>query len=59
MVRNNYNEPNKVTNAPPSSLMDSTLNVKTKTTKGKRIGARSLSCSTSKVEGRAGNSRWD
>jgi len=36
---------------PPSSLMDSTTNSKVKTMEGKGIGARSLTRSTSRVEG--------
>jgi hypothetical protein len=41
---------NKI-DAPPSSLMDSATNPKKKTTKGQRVGARSLACNTSRVEG--------
>jgi len=36
---------------PPSSLMDSTMSLKVKTTKGERVGARSLACNTSGVKG--------
>ncbi len=39
---------------PSSSLMDSTLNPKMKTTKGEGVGVRSLAQNTSGVEGRAG-----
>jgi hypothetical protein len=45
--------------APPSSLIDSTTNLKVKTTKGKRVGVRSLAHITLGVEGRAGALRWD
>ncbi len=44
--------------APPSSLMDSTWSPKVKTMEGKKIGARSLVRNISRVEGRAGASRW-
>jgi len=37
---------------PPSSLMDSITSPKVKTTKGERIGARSLLRNTLRVEGR-------
>jgi hypothetical protein len=43
---------------PPSSLMDSTANLKMKTTKGERIGVRSLICSILRVEGHAGALGW-
>jgi len=43
---------------PPSSLMDSTTSPKLKTTKGEGVGARSLACNTSRVEGRVGAPRW-
>jgi len=46
-------------NAPPTSLMDSTLSPKVKTMKGKRVGARSLAHTTSGVEGRVGALGWD
>ncbi len=45
--------------APPSSLMDSTMNPKVKTLEGEGVGARSIACSTSGVEGRAEALRWD
>jgi hypothetical protein len=38
--------------------MDSIVNPKVKTTEGEGIGARSLACSTSGVEGHAGDPRW-
>jgi hypothetical protein len=44
--------------APPSSLMDSTMNPKVKTMEGEGVGARSLTRSTSGVEGRAGATGW-
>jgi hypothetical protein len=37
---------------PPNSLMDSTASPKVKTTKGKKVGARSLARNTLGVEGR-------
>jgi hypothetical protein len=40
--------------APLSSLMDLTMNAKTKTMEGKGVGACFLERSTSRVEGRAG-----
>jgi len=43
--------------APPSSLMESTTSPKVKTTKGKGVGAHSLACNTSGVEGRVGAPR--
>ncbi len=45
--------------APPSSLMDSTVSLKVKTTEGKGVGARSLVHNTSGVEGRVGAPGWD
>ncbi len=39
---------------PPSSLMDSIVSPKVKITEGERVGARSMACSTLKVEGHAG-----
>jgi len=45
--------------APPSSLMDSIVSPKVKTTKGKGVGVRSLVHSTSGVEGGAGAPGWD
>ncbi len=43
--------------APPSSLMESTMSPKVKTTEGERIGARSLACNILGVEGRVGAPR--
>jgi hypothetical protein len=45
--------------APLSSLMDSTMSPKVKTTEGKIVGVRSLARNTSRVEGHAGAPRWD
>jgi hypothetical protein len=45
--------------APPSSLMDSIVNPKVKTSEEEGVGAHSLTRSTSGVEGCAGASRWD
>jgi hypothetical protein len=45
--------------APPNSLMDSIAILKVKTTEGKRVGVRSLACSTSGVEGHAKALKWD
>jgi len=39
---------------PPSSLMDSIVSPKVKTTEGKGVGAQSLTCNISGVEGHAG-----
>ncbi len=44
--------------APPNSLINSTMSLKVKTTKGKRIGVHSLVRSTSRVEGCDGAPRW-
>jgi hypothetical protein len=44
---------------PLSSLMDSTASPKLKTTEGEGVGARSLACSTLRVEGRTGALGWD
>jgi hypothetical protein len=44
--------------APPSSLMDSTVSPKVKTSKGKGVEACSLAGSISRVEGHVGVSRW-
>ncbi len=38
--------------------MDSTMSLKMKTSKGKGVGAHSLACNTSGVEGRVGAPRW-
>jgi hypothetical protein len=43
---------------PPSSLMDSTMSPKVKTTKGERVGTHSLARNTSGVEGCAGAPGW-
>jgi hypothetical protein len=45
--------------APPSSLMDSTVSSKVKTTEGEGVGAHFLVHSTLGVEGRAGVPEWD
>jgi len=45
--------------APPSSLMDSTTNLKLKTTKREGVEAHSLTRSILGVEGRVGASGWD
>jgi hypothetical protein len=50
---------NKGIDAPPSSLMDSTSSLKVKTTEGEGVGAHSLACNTSGVEGRAGAPGWE
>jgi hypothetical protein len=47
------NEQGKVSDAPPSSLMDSTPSPKVKTMEGEGVGVRSLASSTLGVEGRA------
>ncbi len=44
---------------PPSSLMDSTVSPKVKTTKEKGVGVCFMVHSTSGVEGRAGAPGWD
>jgi hypothetical protein len=44
--------------APPSSLMDSTVNPQMKIVEG-RVGARSLARNTSRVKGHVGASGWD
>ncbi len=49
---------NPLIDAPPSSLMDSTMSPKVKTMEGKGIGVRSLACNTLGIEGRAGAPRW-
>jgi hypothetical protein len=41
-----------IINTPLSSLIDSTVNPKVKTTEGKKVGIRSLARNTSRVEGR-------
>jgi hypothetical protein len=47
-----------VTDAPPSSLMDSTTSPKVQTTEREGVGARSLTCNTFGVKGRVGVPRW-
>ncbi len=49
----------KYWDAPPSSLMDLVVSPKKKIMEGKGVGARSLACSISKVEGRVGAPGWD
>jgi len=44
---------------PPSSLIDSKVSLKWKTTEEQGVGARSLTCNTLGVKGRAGAPRWD
>jgi hypothetical protein len=48
----------KVYGTPPSSLMDSTMSPKVKTTEGERVLARSLVHNTSKVEEHAKAPGW-
>jgi len=43
---------------PSSSLMDSIMSPKVKTVEGEAVGTHSLARNTSRVEGRAGTSRW-
>jgi len=43
--------------APPSSLMDSIMSPKVTIVVGEGIGARSLACSTSSVQGCVGDSK--
>ncbi len=45
--------------APPNSLMDSTLSPKVKIAKGEGVGAHSLTRNTLGVEGRARAPGWD
>ncbi len=52
-------EPTIIVDAPPSSLMDSIVSPKVKTTKGEGVGARSLARNTLRVKGRVGALRWD
>jgi hypothetical protein len=42
-----------------SSLMDSIVSPKVKTTEGKGVGVHSLTRNTSRVEGHAGVPKWD
>jgi len=58
-ILTNINNEQREHDAPPSSLMDSTANLKVKTTKGEGVGAHSLTRSTLGVEGHAGAWRWD
>jgi hypothetical protein len=44
--------------APPSSLMDLTTSPKVMTKKGETVGAHSLVCNTSEVEGCVGALGW-
>jgi hypothetical protein len=44
--------------APPSSLIDSTMSPKVKITEGEGVGAHSLARNISGVEGLVGASRW-
>ncbi len=44
--------------APLSSLMDSTMKLKMKTTQGEGVGGRSMACNISGVDGCAGAWRW-
>jgi hypothetical protein len=48
-----------VSDAAPSSLMDSTTSPKVKTMEGEGVGAHSLAYSISGVEVRAGTPGWD
>jgi hypothetical protein len=48
-----------VSNAPPSSLMDSNASPKVKTTKRKRVGMRSLAYSITRVDRHVGGLGWD
>jgi hypothetical protein len=54
-----HNIGHNIIDALPSSLMDSTMNPRVKTTEGEGIGARSLARNTLEVEGRAGAPGWD
>ncbi len=47
-----------IIDTPLSSLMDSIASPKMKTMEGKGIGAHSLACNTSRVEGHAGAPGW-
>jgi hypothetical protein len=49
---------NVIIDAPPSSLMDSIVSPKMKTSKGERVGVRSLACSILGVEGHVETSGW-
>jgi hypothetical protein len=43
-----------IIDTPPSSLMDSTMSAKVKTSEGEGVGAHSLACNISGVEGHVG-----
>ncbi len=45
--------------APPSSLMDSITSLHVKIAEGEGVGARSLACNISGVEGHARASGWE
>jgi len=45
--------------APPSSLMDSTASPKVKIAEGEGVGACSLACNISGIEGCVGAPGWD
>ncbi len=49
----------KKIDTPPSSFMDLVANPKVKTSEVKRVGARSMVCSTLGVEGHVRAPRWD
>jgi hypothetical protein len=46
------------TNAPPNSLIDSTMSLNVKIGEGQRFGVRSFVCNTSGVEGCVGAPKW-
>ncbi len=48
-----------ITDAPPSSLMDSTVSPKVKTLEGEWVAACSLACNISRVKGCVGAPGWD
>jgi hypothetical protein len=48
-----------MSDAPPTSLMDSIASPKVKTMEGEGIGAHSLARNTSGVKGHVGASGWD
>jgi len=54
-----YGTFNIIYDAPPSSLMDSIVNIKVKTSKGKGVEVRTFVRNTSGVEGHVGASGWD
>jgi len=53
------NYAHRIDDTPPSSLMNATSSPKVKTTEGEGVKARSLVCSTSRVEGHVGTSGWN